>query len=91
MTPNKSWWLYLIECRDGGIYTGIALDVEQRYKKHAAGRGAKYTRMNPPLKLLGKAQFPDKSSALKAEYAMKQLGPEMKRQWASTCGAPPAP
>ena len=38
------WYVYLIECRDGSLYTGIATDVDRRYAEHVAGKGARYTR-----------------------------------------------
>ena len=78
------WWLYMIECRGGGIYTGIAIDVDERFKTHVAGKGAKYTKMNPPLRIIAKQRFPDRRSAAQAEYAMKRLTPLEKRQWAFT-------
>ena len=71
----------MIECKGGGIYTGIAVDVEARYQMHVSGKGAKYTKMNPPVRLLATQQFPDRRSAAQAEYAMKQLTPLEKRQW----------
>ncbi|TXK66008.1 GIY-YIG nuclease family protein [Alkalisalibacterium limincola] len=42
------WWVYLLECRGGRIYTGVARDVEQRLRAHAAGTGARFTRAHPP-------------------------------------------
>ena len=78
---HKSWWLYMLECRGGGIYTGIALDVDERYKVHQSGKGAKYTKMNPPVRILAKKLFPDRRSAARAEYEMKQLTPLEKWQW----------
>jgi len=74
----------LIECRGGGIYTGIAIDVDERFKTHLAGKGAKYTKMNPPERIIARQQFPDRRSAAQAEYAMKRLTPLEKRQWAFT-------
>lgn len=76
MTP---WFVYLLECRDGSIYTGIATDVERRYAMHVAGKGARYTRSHPPLRLLARFEFPDRSTASRAEYAIKQLSPARKR------------
>ncbi len=67
------WFLYLIECRNGALYAGITTDVEARYAKHASGKGAKYTRANPPQRLIGSIAFEDRSSASKAEYKIKQL------------------
>ena len=72
------WYLYLIECTNGALYAGISTDVEARYAKHASGKGAKYTRANPPQRLIGSKAFADRSSALKAEYAIKQLPREEK-------------
>lgn len=73
------WFVYLIECRDGSLYTGIATDVERRYAEHAAGKGARYTRSHPPVRLLACFAHPDRASASRAEYAIKQLSPACKR------------
>jgi putative endonuclease len=67
------WYLYLIECTNGALYAGITTDVDARYAKHASGKGAKYTRANPPLRLIGSTEFQDRSSASKAEYKIKNL------------------
>ena len=80
------WWLYMIECRGGGIYTGIAIDVDLRYEKHASGRGARYTRINPPVRLLCRHPFPDRRSAARAEHVVKRLSSERKWEMA-TCGS----
>ena len=74
-----AWYVYLLECRDGSIYTGIATDVERRYAEHAAGKGARYTRARPPVRLLARFEHPDRGSALRAEYAIKQLTSARKR------------
>ena len=63
---GKPWFLYLIECRDESIYTGVALDVCVRYASHEKGRGAAYTRSHPPKRLLATVQFASRSEALKA-------------------------
>ena len=78
-TASACWYLYLLECRDGSLYTGIAIDVAMRYALHAAGRGARYTRSHPPLRVLASFEHPDRSSAAKAEYAIKRLTPAQKR------------
>jgi putative endonuclease len=75
----SAWFVYLIECRDGSLYTGIATDVDRRYAEHIAGKGARYTRSHPPLRLLACFEHPDRSSASRAEYAIKQLAPAQKR------------
>ncbi len=85
---KKPWFLYLIECCDGSIYTGITVDVAARYAAHCQGTGARYTRSHPPLRLLGHEQHPDRSSASKAEYRIKQLSPQEKRRHAATLLSP---
>ena len=73
------WFVYLLECRGGSIYTGVAVDVAARYAAHASGKGARYTRSHPLLRLLATLEFPDRSSALKAEYRIKQMTATAKR------------
>jgi putative endonuclease len=77
-----SWFLYLIECEDGSLYTGIAVDPDARFAAHAAGKGARYTRSHPPRRLLFTLAFPDRSSALKAEYRVKRMSADEKRRLA---------
>jgi len=74
-----AWYLYLLECTDGSIYTGITVDLAKRYAAHLAGRGARYTRSHPPARLLASFEHADRSSVSKAEYAMKQLSASEKR------------
>ena len=88
MKPPASWYVYLIECHDGSLYTGIAVDVAQRYAKHVAGKGARYTRSHPPLRLLGQCVYPDRAQASRAEYRIKQLAPAQKRE---LCASWPLP
>lgn len=76
-----TWFLYLIECKDGSIYTGIAVDVHARYAAHQKGKGARYTRSRPPRRLLATVEYPDRSTASKAEYAMKRLSALEKRRF----------
>ena len=78
----KRWYVYLIECCDGNIYTGVAVDVAARYAAHVNGKGARYTRSHPPSRLLAVIEYPDRGSALSAEYAVKQISPVEKRAYA---------
>jgi putative endonuclease len=80
------WFLYLIECEDGTLYTGIAIDPQARFALHAAGKGARYTRSHPPRRLLLTLAFPDRSSASKAEYRVKQMPLEEKRRFVLSGG-----
>ena len=80
----KPWYLYLLECTDGSIYTGITTDIEARFLAHQAGKGARYTRSHPPVKILGTFSYPDRSSASKAEYQVKRLTAAQKHAFIST-------
>lgn len=70
---EKQWTVYILECGDGTLYTGITDDLERRLKAHAEGKGAKYTRGRAPLNLRYRETVPDKSTALKRELAIKRL------------------
>lgn len=74
------WFVYLIECLDGSLYTGIATDVVRRFDEHRRGKGARYTRSHPPLALRAMMACADRSEALKREWAIKQLDPAAKRE-----------
>jgi len=78
-TASRCWHVYLIECCDGSIYTGIAIDVESRYAAHATGKGARYTRSHPPRRLLKVIPCADRSTALRIEFAVKRLTAQEKR------------
>ncbi len=67
------WFLYVLRCGDGTLYTGIALDVEARLEAHRAGRGARYTKGRGPLELVHAEPIGSRSDALKAERAFKAL------------------
>ena len=82
-----AWYVYMIECEGGSIYTGIAVDVEARYAAHLAGRGARYTRARKPRRLLWKQPCADRSSASKEEYRIKRLRAQEK--WALSQGSSP--
>lgn len=77
---TRIWYMYVIECIDGSLYTGIAVDVARRYAMHAAGKGARYTRSHPPLRLAAIIEYPDRSEASKAEHLVKQLTTAGKRE-----------
>lgn len=84
---TKPWFLYLIECVDGSIYTGITTDVAARYAAHLRGVGARYTRSRPPVRLLASESHPDRASASRAEYRIKQLSAAAKRAYAQQLAA----
>jgi len=72
------WYVYMVECSDGTIYTGITNNIEARITKHNSGKGAKYTRGKTPVVLKAFWQYEIKSEAAKAEYAFKKLPREHK-------------
>lgn len=76
-----SWFLYVLECVDGSLYTGISNDVPARYAAHLAGKGAKYTRGRPPRRLLAVVDCADRASASRAEYEVKRLSLPRKREF----------
>ncbi|MDN7589281.1 GIY-YIG nuclease family protein [Burkholderia seminalis] len=78
-----SWFLYLIECADDSVYTGITTDVAARFDEHASGKGARYTRSRKPRAVLASFPLPDRSSASRAEYWVKRLTPVQKRELAA--------
>ena len=78
---DGGWHLYLLRCQDGSLYAGIATDVARRFRQHAAGKGAKYTRSHPPASVLASRTYPDRGSALRAEHALKRQPKARKLEW----------
>lgn len=77
---EKKWYLYVLRCGDGTLYTGITTDVQARFAQHQAGKGAKYTRGRGPLELVYTEECDDHSAALKRELAIKALPREEKEK-----------
>lgn len=74
------WYVYILRCGDGTLYTGITDDVGRRLAVHRSGKGAKYTRGRGPLKVVYTQEVPDKSAALKREIAIKKLTRQEKER-----------
>lgn len=70
---SKPWFLYLLRCRGNKLYAGITTDVARRFQTHCTGKGAKFTRANPPLEIVGSRPFLDRSAASVAEAVIKRL------------------
>ncbi|MES1172483.1 MAG: GIY-YIG nuclease family protein [Bacteroidota bacterium] len=68
-----SWFVYVVRCRDGSLYTGISTDVAARVERHNAGAGARYTRARGPVELVHVERKRSRSNALKREAAIKAL------------------
>lgn len=72
------YFVYLIECSDGTLYTGMTTNVERRFKEHASGRGGHYTSSKEVLKVVYTEEYPNRSSALKREAQIKRWKREKK-------------
>lgn len=70
---NTSWFVYLVRCRDGSLYTGIAKDVDRRVARHNAGTGSRYTRSRRPVRLVYRESADGHGAALRREAAIKRL------------------
>ena len=70
---QESWFLYLLECNNGAYYAGITNNIAARFDTHASGKGARYTRANPPVKILATQPYTDRSKASVAEAQLKKL------------------
>jgi len=68
-----SWFVYVVRCRDGSLYTGVSTDVLERVAKHNAGLGARYTRARRPVEVVHVERKRSKSNALRREAAIKSL------------------
>ena len=76
---TSGWFVYIVECSDNTLYTGVAKDIEARVAEHNAGRGAKYTRARLPVALVYSEKAKDKSTALRREHALKRMRASDKR------------
>jgi predicted GIY-YIG superfamily endonuclease len=75
----SGWLVYILECADRTLYTGITVDLGKRLEMHRRGAGAKYTRSRLPVELVYQESQPDRSSALKREAKLKGMGREGKQ------------
>jgi predicted GIY-YIG superfamily endonuclease len=70
---GDSWFVYILRCADGSLYTGMAKDVSRRCQQHNAGNASRYTHSRRPTKLAWQEAHPSRSSALKREAAIKAI------------------
>ena len=85
MEEEKEWWVYIVACSDGSLYTGITTDRERRIAEHNdSKKGAKYTRNRRPVDLVYSEMHPDRSTASKREYEIKKLSRAEKLKLIST-------
>ena len=72
------WYVYMLRCGDGSLYTGSTTDVDRRLREHQSGTGARYTRSRPPVTLAYVEEAPDRSAAQRREAAIKKLPRDQK-------------
>ena len=81
-SSGAAWWLYIVECSDGSLYTGITTDVDRRLHEHNSSlRGAKYTRSRRPVFLAVAIPCKDRSEASKLEAQVKGMTRPQKKTW----------
>jgi len=80
------WCIYILECSDGSLYTGITNNLQKRIIAHNKGKGAKYTKTRLPVVLKASFEAEDRSKASKEEYRIKQLSRKEKLEliWENT-------
>ena len=74
----RMYYAYLARCSDDSLYSGYTVDIKARELAHNEGKGARYTRMRRPVKIVYFEEFKNRSDAMKREYAFKQLSREKK-------------
>jgi len=75
----EKWFLYMLKCADASLYTGVAKDIEKRFKVHSAGKGARYTRARLPLEIVYRETCQSRTDALVREFKIKKMNPKRKR------------
>jgi putative endonuclease len=84
---GRTWKVYMLRCRDGELYTGCTVDLERRLKQHSSGSASKYTSSRGPVTLVYEETCTDRSSALRREYQIKQMGRHEKVRLVQTASA----
>ncbi len=88
--PTPHWFVYILRCRDGTLYTGITTDCVRRVQQHNAGTASRYTRSRRPVVLVYREHVTDQGAAVRREAAIKKLSRSAKEQLIAT-GRPPLP
>lgn len=86
LRPRERWFVYMLRCAGGSLYTGIAKDVARRCQHHNAGTASRYTRSRLPVKLVYHETHASRSAALKREAAIKALSRRKKESMIETGG-----
>ncbi|MES2200990.1 MAG: GIY-YIG nuclease family protein [candidate division FCPU426 bacterium] len=80
---KKPWWVYVLECEDGSLYTGISVDPGRRFEQHRKGKGAAYTRSHKPVRMLSKEKMAGHAEALRRELQVKRRAKNEKLAYAA--------
>jgi putative endonuclease len=88
--PSSRWFVYMLRCGDGSLYTGITNDLPRRLRAHAAGKASRYTRSRLPVNLAYTERRRSRSAALKREAAIKRLRRDEKDLLVRAAGECPA-
>lgn len=78
--PAPLWSLYILECRDGSLYTGVTNDIDRRFLAHQGGKASRYTRTRRPVALVYREECGSRSQALSRECAVKSLSRPHKNE-----------
>jgi len=83
--PSTIWWVYMVRCADGSLYTGVTTSIERRIRQHNGDirGGARYTASRRPVVLAGACKATDRSNAQKLEASLKRLMRSEKLAWCS--------
>ena len=79
------WFLYILRCKDGSLYTGITNNIERRFKMHNDGKASRYTRTRLPVKLLYQETCQSRTQALVRECAVKEFSRKKKEELIKAC------
>ncbi len=79
---TRIWYVYIVRCADGRLYTGVTTDIARRLAEHnaAAGRGARYTRRRRPVRVVYHEALGSRSAALRREHAIRRLAKPAKER-----------
>jgi putative endonuclease len=85
LQSGAEWYVYIISCSDGSLYTGITTDVERRFRQHASGKGARYFRGRQPLEIVYRESSHSRSSASQREARIKSMSRGEKLLLSQSC------
>jgi putative endonuclease len=88
--PEQKWFLYILQCSDSTLYTGITTDIDRRVQQHESGKGARYTKGRGPFKVIYTENHNNRSEASKREAQIKAMDRVEKLRLNSVVPTPPS-